>query len=164
MAVPGPGRPLLAAAAAGVLALAGCGADSTKSDAAATRAYARDIDAFCADVQRATHRFQASAERLGGETDRRAAARSFGAALGRLADGFDAGAGRLRAAAPPKRYRTSMGEAVRVLDASAVRLRGAARTVRSGDADDLRRVASGLGDLRVPQAPQDLVAQAPSCR
>ena len=153
---------LLAAAAA----TAGCGGSSSgsgPSDGARTTAYAKDVDAFCTDVNAATKRFQRAAAALGSETDRNVAARRFGAALGRLADGFGEGADRLRDADPPTRFRTSMRQAVEALDESETRLRTAARTARSGDAASLKRIASSLGDLRVPQAPAELLDQAPAC-
>jgi hypothetical protein len=165
-----PGRPgrraLLGAAASLLLLTAGCGGSSS-DDAAADRArtaYAKQVDAYCSDVRSATEDFQRAADSLRASTTPSTVARRFGDALEDLADGFADGTADLRGAKPPEAYADFNAQAVRALREATTRLRSVARSARSGDADALSAVGSQLGDLRVPDAPEQLLRDAPSCR
>jgi ABC-type phosphate/phosphonate transport system substrate-binding protein len=156
-------RALCAAAAAALLALAGCGEDGGDE---ATERYAASVDRFCTDVSTATRSVEGELQKIAGqgETNPRTAAREVGRALGGFADAIDSSLGRLRGSEVPEDYQGFHDGATNGLGQVTKALREAAGKAEQGDVAALGQLGGALRDIRVPDPPEALRERAPACQ
>lgn len=151
---------MVAAALAGGLAAAGCGAGGPSEED-----YARDLDRFCGRLSSASADVVTDADaarrRAGRPSD---AVRRLGPVLVRFADRTDLAVEDLRDADPPAPYAAFHREAVSSVQAYAERVRRGAELAAGGDPAALRRAAARVSGVQTPEMPEALGRRAPACR